>query len=127
MENADWGKLFDHTKSLEKKMDQVLQALNGDEFNQYPGLIAEQKNDNEFRGYVKDKLETITRNQEHQKKINLEVNERLESVEVFVKFFTTLGKIKRTTWMIIGAMIAGAGLMLTNIEKMGHWVYKITH
>jgi len=119
--------LFETISNQDKKLDMVLRALNGDELNQYPGLIAEQKKDNEFREFVTGSLTEITRNQKNQMQINTEVHERLEAIEVFVKFFTTLGKMKKSTWMIIGGLIAGAGWVMLNLEKMFHWVYRITH
>ena len=122
MRKEEKEQLFKQIENLQSQGDQIYRALMGDELNQYPGLIAEQKQDNEFRDFVKKTLTDITTNQSKQFKINTEVHERLEAVEVFMKFFTTLGKVKKTTLMIIGGLMAGFGWTIMNIERVWHWI-----
>lgn len=123
MRKEDEAKLFAQLEEQGKKIDLIYQVLAGDELGQSAGLILEQKKDNEFRHFVKDKLNVITINQNDQIDINKEVHARLEAIEVFVKFFNTIGQVKRKTWMIIGALMAGIGYMMMKLEVVAKWFH----
>lgn len=107
-----------------RKLDLILQVLQGDELGHSKGLIAEQQEDNEFRVFVKEKLNKITDNQNHQIKINERVSERLDAIEVFVSFFATLSKLKKTTWVVLGSIMAGMGWLASHFEKVLKWLEK---
>jgi len=105
-----------------KKIDKVLESLTGDELGSYGGLIADQKRDNAFRSSVSVQLDTIAKNQKAQFEINETYHERLTSLENFANFFTTLGKVKRTAWIIIGALATGVGYVMLKVQGVLKWL-----
>lgn len=101
-----------------RKIDKLLETLTGDELGNYEGLISAQKKDNAFRDSVTVQLESIIKNQAEQIGINKKYHDRLTALENFANFFTTLSKIKRTTWIIIGALATGAGWIMIKLQAV---------
>jgi hypothetical protein len=107
-----------------RKIDKILEVLSGDELGSYPGLIAQQRADEEFKSRTARKLDDIIQNQQNQIKINKEqidinekVRKKLEEYDEFFLLFKKLSKIKRSTLVWIMSL-----LML-----LGGIVYEIQH
>ncbi len=107
-----------------KNIERIITSLTGDELKQYPGLIAEQKRDNEFREVIKEQLNTILQQQQVQLSINSEVKERLDSMEQFMTVIRAFSKLKKSTIYFIVAIMAGLGYLLLKFQSIGKWVWQ---
>jgi hypothetical protein len=116
-----------------KKIDKILEVLTGDDLGSYPGLIAQQKSDEEYKVKTSRKLDNIIQNQENQIEINkqqLQVNEsvqkKLDEYDEFFLLFKKLSKIKRSTLIWLFMILSAIGAVIYEIQHyLKHLTFKL--
>ncbi|GEM_PF-4584358 len=100
-----------------KKLDKILIRIVGDEELKIKGLVHEQEEDNRFRKHVEQKLDDIHLEQKKQRELNQKVNDRLDGLEEYSKFFQALGTIKKRTWGLVAGVVLFFGTIAAWYDK----------